>query len=374
MLDRVSRREPSTRKSLLGGLLLGTLAVGLLALPIGMLLDAPSDLFSFAMLLAIPAMLTLVLVTGGIGIYLYDLDDLALRICAWTMLGFGLFTVILGGGLLYYAPAHLVRVPGPVLLVNVAGGGAVLGFLIGLYDAQQHLLYRDLNDEYERALGLSQRLSVLARILRHDLRNHLNIILGHSASLHRRVDSREGEVAAAAIQQSSRELVDISETIDQFSTILSSPELGDTNVRVDLLSTVEDAIETMVTQHDVSREAFSVSGPATATVSASPLLPKAIEELVENAVVHCEADEPSIQIEIEDHDDSGLLELRVIDSGPGIPERERAVLEKDIETQLTHSLGVGLWLVRWVVSSSGGDLSFEARDPAGTIARVRIPR
>lgn len=372
MLPWVTPGRQRSRKSLTGGLLLGVLAVVLLALPISWLLGAPPELFTVVVLLAIPAMLTLVLFTGAIGIYVYDLDDLALRICTWTILGLVLFTIVLGGELLYLEPVTTNRVPNLVLLVDVAGGGAVLGFLIGLYDAQQRLLFRNLSNEYDRTLGLSQRLSVLARILRHDLRNHLNVIIGHAETLQNHATTHEETVATDAIQESGHALVDISDTIHHFSTILSNPRLGDTNKRLDVSDIARDAADAAQEHHDIPPDTIDVTGPETATVSASPFLPKAITELIENAIVHCDADNPSITVEIETLDAENTVELRVSDNGPGIPDQELDVLSKDIETQLTHSTGVGLWLVRWVVASSSGTLDFQTDCSNGTVACIRL--
>ena len=54
------------------------------------------------------------------------------------------------------------------------------------------------------------------------------------------------------------------------------------------------------------------------------------------------------------------VELRVADDGPGIPERERAVVADDHDiTQLNHASGMGLWLVRRVVEGYDGRVGFE---------------
>lgn len=49
------------------------------------------------------------------------------------------------------------------------------------------------------------------------------------------------------------------------------------------------------------------------------------------------------------------------------------VLTAERETQLEHASGLGLWLVRWTVSLSGGDLSFGENEPRGSVVTLSLP-
>lgn len=362
-----------SRKSLAGGAILGVIAWGLLAVQVARLLSVPSDLLSMVISLAVPLMLSVTLFIGGVGMVVYDLDDLALRISGWTVLGLVLFAGVLGGELAYLQPRFSGSLQLSILVVNVAAGGAVLGFVIGLYDARQRLLLADLRAEYDRTLGLSQRLSVLARILRHDLRNHLNVILGQADAVES--DAMDPEIvrAMAAIRKSGRELGTISDTIGRFSAILENPRPEQTTRRVDLAGITRNAIETVQERHAPPPGTFEVSTPESAVVEASPFLPQAVTELVENALVHNTAQTPWISVLVTPIETAGGgFELHITDNGPGIPTDEVAIHDRATETQLNHSLGVGLWLVRWVVTASGGDLVFDTESQAGTSVRIRF--
>lgn len=53
----------------------------------------------------------------------------------------------------------------------------------------------------------------------------------------------------------------------------------------------------------------------------------------------------------------------------------RELLEEDREiTQLRHASGLGLWLVNWVLTQSGGTLSFETEGIDGTLVRLALPK
>lgn len=364
-----------TQRSLVGGVFLGALAWALLALQIALMLGAPTTPVSIVVATAIPVMLSVTLLIGGVGIYYYDLDDLAMRISIWTVLGVGLFSLILGGMVIYLQSRLTRDISNSILLVNVAAGGAVMGFLIGLYDAHQRHLLGDLRAEYDRTVGLSQRLSVLARILRHDLRNQLTVIIGEAEYLRERGTSPEISDAASTICEASEELASISENIGQFSSILSDPHPDQNVLRIDLTETVQDIVEVVRTRRGSDAVTIETTIADDVTVEASPFLPKALAELVENAIIHNDASEPHVWIYVETVPTSeGRVELRVVDNGPGIPDQEVSIHHNTIETQLDHSTGVGLWLVRWVVNASNGDLEFETDGTGGTTVRIRLTK
>jgi signal transduction histidine kinase len=65
--------------------------------------------------------------------------------------------------------------------------------------------------------------------------------------------------------------------------------------------------------------------------------------------------------------------VEITDTGPGIPESERAAVFDDQPlSQLSHGSGLGLWLAKWVVENYGGQLSYERRGGETTVA-TRLP-
>jgi signal transduction histidine kinase len=347
----------------------------LLAVQIASMLGAPSTPGTTVITVVIPLTFSITLCIGGIGIYYYELDDLALQISAWTILGVVLFSSVLGGLIVFLQSQLSNGISTSVLFVNVAAGGAVLGLLIGLYDAHRRHLLSSLQREHDRTVGLSQRLSVLARILRHDLRNQLTVIMGETDRLETRDLPPEAADAAETIREASTDLVSISESIGQFSSILADPHPDQNVLRIDLTGTIHDVVSTVRARHGGEEVTIETNVPDGVRVEASPFLPKALAELVENAIVHNDAAEPRVEIHVEpDPGTEGGVDVRIVDNGPGIPGEEVTVHESAIETQLDHSTGVGLWLVRWVVTASDGEIDFETDDADGTTVRIRLPK
>ncbi len=72
-----------------------------------------------------------------------------------------------------------------------------------------------------------------------------------------------------------------------------------------------------------------------------------------------------------------LVELTVADSGPGIPEEERAKIfdrfYRAIQSRSMPGSGLGLAIVKQVIVRHGGTIAVEDSDDGGTLMRVRLP-
>jgi signal transduction histidine kinase len=97
-----------------------------------------------------------------------------------------------------------------------------------------------------------------------------------------------------------------------------------------------------------------------------------LEQLVENALEHNNAQRPHVEV-------SGKktvtgIQLVVADNGPGIPAAERDVITAASEHDLAHGSSLGLWGANWAVQTLGGDLDFDSSDDGGTAVLIELPR
>ncbi|OTF01936.1 histidine kinase N-terminal 7TM domain-containing protein [Halorubrum sp. SD683] len=218
------------------------------------------------------------------------------------------------------------------------------------------VLLRDVTDQRTR----EQRLSVLNRVLRHNVRNKLDVILAHAEHV-------ENETHRAAIRESATELASLSRKARDAEAVMTD-SVGAPST-VDLADVAREVARSAREDHPES--SVSVEAPGSLPVSShGTVVRRLVSELVENAIVH--ADDPArVEIELDTTAD-GTPQLRVADDGPGIPDRERELLTGTGETQLEHGLGVGLWFVNWAVSQLGAELAFERADADGTVVVVRF--
>ena len=211
-----------------------------------------------------------------------------------------------------------------------------------------------------------QRLQVLNRVLRHDLKNGANVIGGYTDLLRDHVDA-EGDAYLDIIDRKVRTLTHLSDQAREIDVALHS-DTGRTEI--DLAALVDRLCESL--ESSFPHATVTVTVPASALVSADELLESAIRNVLENAVVHNDSDDPHVDVTLAA--DGDRFRVDVADDGPGIPPVERTVFSEARETALEHASGLGLWLVHWIVTESGGDLEIDTREPTGTVVRMWLPR
>jgi PAS domain S-box-containing protein len=205
-----------------------------------------------------------------------------------------------------------------------------------------------------------QQLDVLNRVLRHNLRNEMNVVHGYATKL----DSDDRE-AVDRIKQKAMRMVDLGDKAREIDRILDDGVAGDP-IEVDSIVEVEV---------DRARErfpdvTFSVDDAAVAARVSRTLGP-VLRNLLENAAQHNDAADPTVEVTVTSDDRS--VSVAVADDGPGIPEQERSVLRTREETPLEHSSGLGLWLVNWGVQTMGGSITVECPDDGGSVVTVELP-
>ncbi|WP_137291440.1 PAS domain S-box protein [Natronorubrum halophilum] len=227
-------------------------------------------------------------------------------------------------------------------------------------------LYTDITDQKQR----QKRVEILNRVLRHDMRNSMNIIDGCAEMLAEAVEDDAAEYAAA-IQTRATELVELAEKTRAVERVLERESA--TTGPIDIATVVSGAASRL--EDDYPGVEVSCSIPERLFVRADASLETAIYQILENAVEHNDASTPTVAITACGRTDDGLLSVSIADNGPGIPDEERELLQGDREiTQLRHASGLGLWLVTLVVTQFGGQLAFETNEPRGTVVSLEMPR
>jgi len=213
-----------------------------------------------------------------------------------------------------------------------------------------------------------KRVEVLNRVLRHDLRNGMNIVKGCAEMLDAMVE--EGSEYAATIQERADELIALAEKTRAVERTLARDDADPGSV--DVVAAVRDIAERVEAEFDDVD--LTTTLPDSAYALADSMLRTAIYHVVENAIVHNDGDRPSVRVDVSVDERDQRVEIAVTDDGPGIPREERELLAEDREiTQLRHASGLGLWLVNWVVTQSGGELSFEETAAGGTRVLLDVP-
>ncbi|WP_348611391.1 histidine kinase N-terminal 7TM domain-containing protein [Halobaculum rarum] len=233
-----------------------------------------------------------------------------------------------------------------------------------------------IGDHTERTIGYTvtfadvtdrelrrQRLEVLNRVLRHNLRNDMTVVVGNADLLVDRVGDDERPLADA-IARRGRALQRLGEKARDVEEVLADDvavrEVSVDDLYAGLLTRARDSYPDASIEVTVP-EGLSVTARAT-------VLETVLWNLLENALEH--GSNPTVRLSARTTDEG--VAFAVADDGPGIPETELESIRSGTETALTHGSGLGLWVVRWGTRVLGADLSFEDREPTGTVATVTL--
>jgi PAS domain S-box-containing protein len=229
-------------------------------------------------------------------------------------------------------------------------------------------VYTDLTEDHRNR----NRVEVTNRILRHNLRNNVNVIRGASERVAETLaaDTEAAETVAMLVNAVERlsklttEATEIHRTLDEPFT--ETP-------RIDCVPLLDRVVEEFRASHPAAD--IRTALPERLDVAATERLEVAVASLVENAVEHNPADRPRVWVRARPIGTGTWAAVTVADDGPRIPEAERDILtgKADI-TPVRHGSGLGLWLVKWTVDRFGGDLSFGESEAGGNRVRLRLPR
>ncbi len=200
-----------------------------------------------------------------------------------------------------------------------------------------------------------QKLEILNRALRHNIRNRMNIILGKATVL-QDIDDEGYKTAAERIETVGNEIINISNKARKAQKYLGIPD--DEDCKLDLVS----ATEQVVVKFSISYPAASVTTdlPGRTVARAPPSYEVALIEVLENAVVHHPSGSGPVDITIEPGD--GRVSVHVRDECEPIPTSVIDTLDDGTEQPLHHNDGIGLWLVQWAVDTVNGELTFSRRE------------
>ena len=240
-----------------------------------------------------------------------------------------------------------------------SGEDAVLGYA------------RDVTElkEYEQRLEAQRdNLEVINQVVRHDIRNELQLVLGYAEILREHVAEDDAEYIQQ-ILNATRDALDITTTAREVTKVMLRSEADRTPVGVrHVLETQMDDV-----QANYERTIVSVAGAIPdVRVIADDMLESVFRNLLNNAIVH--NDKQLRKVTISATVDDEVLRVRVADNGPGIPDdHKEAVFGKEQKGLDSSGTGVGLYLVETLVTQYGGDVRIEDNDPDGAIFVVELP-
>jgi len=269
----------------------------------------------------------------------------------------------------YDVEARLVTADGTTRIVRTTGQPVVGDGTLVLRGTIQ-----DITERKTRR----QQLMVFNRVLRHNLRNGLNVVIGHAEAIARSADGANADADDAAlldrigsdarhIVSAGEKLLETSERARTFDGIYE--QIRDVKP-VEIRPILERIAAAYRDAHPTAT--VRVEGSNVVVLANPRAVRAAVDELVDNAFEHATDDAPTVTLRVAERAD-GTIRLGVADRGDGIPEMEREVIVEGEERPLKHGSGLGLWIVKWLVTPIGGSIEIEDNDPSGTVVSIVFP-
>lgn len=206
-----------------------------------------------------------------------------------------------------------------------------------------------------------QMLLVLNRLLRHNLRNKLTVVMGQADQC----DCNDQE-ATNEIIETCEGLLALSDRARMTEKLLMR-ESSDHEDPIELVKLVERRVAVFEERYPDASVRLEAGDPV--RVPVDPAFQSVLDELLTNVGEHA-GPAPTVDITIQQYDTA--VSITVEDDGPGIPVEEASIVRGDEPiSHLNHSGGLGLWLVDWIVTQSGGDVEFRSDD--GTTVVITLP-
>jgi two-component system OmpR family sensor kinase len=210
----------------------------------------------------------------------------------------------------------------------------------------------------------------------HELRTPLTSIRGYAELFRRGADQRPADLAKAmrAIEDEAIRMGELVEDLLLLARLDDARPLDRNAVALDDL--VESAIEAARAVEPNRLLQFEFAARPIVVTGDGHRLRQAIDNLLANVRQHTPPGAPAF---VSLRAASGRVILTVEDTGPGIPEAERErIFDRFFRPDAPRDrrlggAGLGLAIVRSIVTAHGGEISARAALPHGSIFEIRLP-
>jgi two-component system OmpR family sensor kinase len=290
---------------------------------------------------------------------------------------------LLGSAASAIAQLFLEPVPLLVFKVDIGMVALVVGvlislFLFGIFGAVYITEQRSQRGLDESLREVEQGQRRFLRRLDHEIKNPLTGLQAALANVRESVSEQERNHAAQnaghAVERLTHLLADLRKLADLEERALEQ-------LPIDIPELLEDIVAAVGSLPAHERRKVNilitrVPWPFPPVKGDRDLLGLVFYNLIENALKFTADEDP---VEVRALEDGRAIVVEVADGGPGIPaeelERIFEELYRGVNARATEGSGLGLALVKRIVSLHGGEVSVRSRqeDPHGTVFAVRLP-
>ncbi|MDD3042597.1 MAG: histidine kinase N-terminal 7TM domain-containing protein [Methanosarcinaceae archaeon] len=228
------------------------------------------------------------------------------------------------------------------------------------------ILVRDVTETYRYGEALKEankKIHLMSNVTRHDILNQVSVLSGYTELL---LEVLPEETKSDA--RTGKYLKNFSKGIETIQNqILFTRDYQDLGVVSPVWQSVSDTAKEAAFAFSNSGVRFSIpeGGPE---IYADPLLKKAIYNLFHNAGSHGGPSISEVSVSFRKVGDSAVIEVR--DNGSGVPD---AMKERIFEKSVGKNTGLGLFLVKEILSITGLEIKEVGREGEGAEFVITVP-
>jgi two-component system sensor kinase FixL len=255
--------------------------------------------------------------------------------------------------------------------VDLHGARLFTGFVRDLTERQQR--ERRLGELQSELIHVSRmsELGQMASALAHEVNQPLTAMTNYLNGLRRLLAAGNQQAAEQAMERIAQQANRAREIIRGLRALVRK---GGTEQRVESLpKAIEEASAlALVGIGQRLKMEIRIGDDAAEAVIDKIQIQQVLLNLIRNAA-EAMADSPRRELAITTARAGDMVEISVIDTGPGLPVSVRARLFQPFVTTKPTGMGVGLSVCRTIVEAHGGQLQAEDANGGGTIFRLSLP-
>ena len=246
--------------------------------------------------------------------------------------------------------------------VIVTSVGAAAGALVGINRGRARRNRRLATEKDDR----EETLVFLLRLLDHDIQNHLAAISSYNDT----IDPEAIDSTVDPVEGIDDRTADIERLLETANVVLESETDGGGSERTDLSAVLREQVGVLHSNAPAVRIESDIDDEL--YVESNHFVDEVFRNLLDNAVTHNATADLTVSVSATRTDDGVVVEIA--DDGGGIPGRIRdEVFDPGVRADGSSGDGLGLYLVRKLVESYGGEITVTDRSPSGTRFRLWFP-
>jgi PAS domain S-box-containing protein len=223
--------------------------------------------------------------------------------------------------------------------------------------------------EYERQLEDQRNdLRLLGQMVRHDIRNDLQVMLAQFGILEEHI-TEEGEERLRTAEERADHAVELTTMARELTELMLGDEQGQKPI------TLTDSLDTQIAEVRSIFETAIIERndpiPDVA-VMADDMLGSVFRNILKNAIQHNTADVPEVTVSAITEDD--IVRVRIADNGPGISDAQKEdIFGKGEMGEESAGTGIGTYLIETLLARYGGEVWIEDNEPEGAVFVIELP-